>query len=158
MRFKVSWKHIIFSSTMCMLCPGKSYFVSNRYLKKLMNCKAYASIIRHEETDVQRQTCTDRDRQTAMETDRQMDTQMDRQADRQVDTHTGRQIDRDRQTAMDMDGWTDGRADRRTGRQANTQTHTEMKWWRGSNRETEEEFNYFVPLDDLAFFTVSSVS
>ena len=118
MRFKV-----IFSSTMCMLCPGKSYFVNNRYLKKLMNSKAYASIIRHGEIDIQRQTCTDSDRQTAMETDRQTDTQMDRrmgrQADRQVDTQTGR----DRETGRQPWKWTDGQTGGQAGGQAGRLTH-----------------------------------
>ena len=143
MRFKVSWKHIIFSPTMCMLCPGKSYFVSNRYLKKLMNCKAYTSIIRHGETDIQRQTCTDRDRQTAMETDRQTDTQMDRQmgrqADRKVDTQTGRQIDRDRETGRQPWKWMDGQTGGLAGGQAGRLTHRHTHRWSDGEEVTKRQ-------------------
>ena len=54
-------------SRKCILCPGKSYFVNNRYLK---NSKEYTSIIRHGETDIYTEANIHRDRQTAMEIDK----------------------------------------------------------------------------------------
>ena len=117
-------------SRKCMLCPGKSYFVNNRYLNKFINSKAYASIIRHGKTDIQRQTCTNKDRQTAMEIDRQTDTQTDRrmgrQAGGQTSRHTDRQTDRDtcRQPWKWTDGETGGQAGGQAGRHTHTHTHT----------------------------------